>query len=112
AVRTVQAPDAAKGGAAEASAHGKEARLLLFGDSDFLSNAYFNASGNGDLALNGIAWLAEQGELVSIRPKTSVPRLVILSATQLRYSFWTIVALAPIGITAVGVGVWVRRKRL
>ena len=51
-----------------------ETRLLLFGDSDFPSNTYFQLAGNGDLVLSGIAWLAEQGELVSIRPKTTTPR--------------------------------------
>ncbi|HEU4402773.1 MAG TPA: GldG family protein [Candidatus Polarisedimenticolia bacterium] len=89
-----------------------EARLLLFGDSDFISNAYFNASGNGDLTLNGVAWLAEQEDLVSIRPKTSTPRIVILTPAQVRAYFWSIVALAPIAITAVGVGIWARRKKL
>jgi ABC-type uncharacterized transport system involved in gliding motility auxiliary subunit len=89
-----------------------ETRLLVFGDSDFLSNAYVNASGNGDLALNGIAWLAEQEDLVSIRPKTSVPRIVILTPQQARFYFWSIVALGPIIITVLGVGIWSRRKKL
>jgi len=89
-----------------------ESRLLLFGDSDFLSNAYFNASGNGDLALSGIAWLSEQEDLISIRPKTSTPRVVILTPQQVFYYFWTIVALAPVAITVVGVGIWWRRKKL
>jgi ABC-type uncharacterized transport system involved in gliding motility auxiliary subunit len=89
-----------------------EVRLLLFGDSDFLSNAYFNASGNGDLALSGIAWLSEQEELVSIRPKTSTPRIVILTPQQVRAYFLTMVAVAPIAITVVGVGIWLRRRKL
>jgi ABC-type uncharacterized transport system involved in gliding motility auxiliary subunit len=89
-----------------------ETRLLLFGDSDFISNAYFNASGNGDLALNAVAWLSEQEELVSIRPKTSTPSIVILTPQQVRYYFWSIVAMAPIAITVVGVGIWARRKKL
>ncbi|HKN47399.1 MAG TPA: ABC transporter, partial [Candidatus Polarisedimenticolia bacterium] len=89
-----------------------ETRLLVFGDSDFLTNASFNAAGNGDLALNAVAWLSEQEDLVSIRPKTSVPRVVILSPQQAFYYFWTIVALAPVIISAVGVVIWVRRKKL
>jgi gliding motility-associatede transport system auxiliary component len=89
-----------------------ETRLLVFGDSDFLSNAYFNASGNGDLALSSIAWLSEQEELVSIRPKTSTPRIVVLSPQQVRYYFWSIVAFAPVAISVVGVGIWARRKKL
>jgi ABC-type uncharacterized transport system involved in gliding motility auxiliary subunit len=110
---TATAP-AGEAGAEAASATPKEpeTRLLLFGDSDFLSNAYFNASGNGDLALNGIAWLAEQEELVSIRPKTSTPRTLILTPQQVRLYFVTMVAVAPIAITVAGVGIWIRRRKL
>ncbi len=89
-----------------------ETRLLVFGDSDFLSNAYFNASGNGDLALNGVAWLSEQEELVSIRPKTSSPRILILGPQEVRFYFFTIVAFAPIVTIVAGVGIWARRKKL
>ncbi|HXU10947.1 MAG TPA: GldG family protein [Candidatus Binatia bacterium] len=88
------------------------ARLVLFGDGDFASNNYFNAGGNGDLALNAVAWLVEQGELMSIRPKSGSPRIAILSPAQVFYYFWTIVAIAPIMIATVGVGIWWRRKRL
>ncbi len=89
-----------------------EVRLVVFGDSDFLSNGYFNASGNGDLALNVVAWLAEQEDLVSIRPKTSLPRIVILSPAEVQLYFWTIVVLAPLTIAIVGIGIWWRRKKL
>lgn len=89
-----------------------ETRLLLFGDSDFSSNAYFNVSGNGDFILSGIAWLAEQGELVSIRPKTTTPRIVVLTSQQRFFYFLTIVAFAPLAVTVAGVGIWMRRKRL
>lgn len=91
---------------------GPETRLLVFGDSDFASNAYFNAAGNGDLALNGIAWLAEQEDLVSIRPKTALPRILTLTPREKFYYFWTIVALAPLAIVVTGVALWVRRKKL
>jgi ABC-type uncharacterized transport system involved in gliding motility auxiliary subunit len=90
----------------------RETRLVVFGDSDFLSNAYFNASGNGDLALSAIAWLAEQEELVSIRPKTTAPRLVILTPGEIFFYFWSIVALAPVVIVVAGVAIWVRRRKL
>ncbi len=75
-------------------------------------NAYFNASGNADLMLNGIAWLAEQGELVSIRPRAHTPRIVVLTTQQVFFYFWTIVALGPLAITVAGVGVWLRRRKL
>jgi len=108
------APDPAPAatGAEPPKPAGPEARLVLFGDGDFASNNYFNAGGNGDLALNAVAWLSEQGELMSIRAKTGTPRIAILSPAQVFYYFWTIVAIAPILIATVGVGIWWRRKRL
>ena len=104
--------DDAVGGGAAAREDRQESRLLLFGDSDFTSNTYFNISGNGDLVLSGIAWLAEQGELVSIRPKTSTPRAVILTSQQAIFYAVTIVALTPIAIVITGVGIWWRRRKL
>ena len=56
--------------------------------------------------------LSEQEELVSIRPKSSQPRVVVLSRQQVLYYFFTIVAVAPIAITVVGVAIWWRRKKL
>lgn len=90
----------------------REARLVLFGDSDFVTNGYFNMTGNGDLALNAIAWLAEREELVSIRPQPSQPHLVVLTSDQIRYYFLTIVVLMPVSIAAAGIAVWIRRRRL
>jgi len=101
-----------EGEAGEAGAAGADSRILLFGDADFASNNYVNSGGNGDLALNGVAWLVEQGELISIRPKTSTPRIAVLSPAQVFYYFWTIVAVGPIAIAAGGVVIWWRRKRL
>jgi len=99
-------------GAEAPSKGGAETRLVLFGDSDFVTNGFFNASGDGDLALSTIAWLSEQEELVSIRPKSSQPRIVVLSREQVLYYFFTIVAVAPLAITIVGVAIWWRRKKL
>ena len=106
------AADAAAAADGEPKPEGKGSRVVLFGDADFASNNYFNAGGNGDLALNAIAWLVEQGELISIRPKSSSPGIAILSPAQVFYYFWTIVAVAPIAIAAAGVAIWWRRKRL
>jgi ABC-type uncharacterized transport system involved in gliding motility auxiliary subunit len=112
--RKIEAPAAEAPAAtgADPGKKGSDSRIVLFGDADFLSNNYFNAGGNGDLALNSIAWLVEQGELISIRPKTATPRIAVLSPGQVFYYFWTIVAVAPIGIALCGVGIWWRRRRL
>ena len=104
------APGAAAG--AEAGKVGTDSRILLFGDADFACNNYVNDGGNGDLALNGVAWLVEQGELISIRPRASTPRIAILSPAQVFYYGWTIVAVAPVAVALSGVAIWWRRRRL
>ena len=47
----------------------KAFKMLVFGDSDFLSNGLFGAGSNKDLALNAFVFLAGEEDLISIRPK-------------------------------------------
>ncbi len=108
----VRKPTGAAAAQSKEGSTADETRLLIFGDSDFLTNGYLGAAGNGDLALSGVAWLSEQEELVSIRPKTSMPSIVLLTREQAITYLWLIVALAPVSTIVVGVGIWFRRKRL
>ena len=43
---------------------------------------------------------------------TAVPQIAVLSRAQILYYFWSIVAVAPLGIATIGVAIWWRRKRL
>ena len=89
----------------------RERRVLLFGDGDFASNTYLHLSGNGDLFLNSVAWLAEESDLISVRPKENKPQPIALTAAgQNLLSAMTY--LMPLAIVVLGVIIWVRRKRL
>ena len=46
-----------------------ETRIVVFGDSDFVANGYLGIPGNRDLFLNTVNWLAQQENLISIRPR-------------------------------------------
>ena len=46
-----------------------EGRVAAFGDADFASNQLLGFEGNQDFALNTVAWLAEDPDLISIRPR-------------------------------------------
>jgi ABC-type uncharacterized transport system involved in gliding motility auxiliary subunit len=87
-------------------------RLVVFGDSDFANNTYLNLSGNRDLFLNVISWLAEEEDLISIRPKSDVPRTISLTGGQMQAVFYLSVVLLPALGLAIGVTVWLRRRRL
>lgn len=95
------------GSGAEASA---EARLVVFGDSDFAANGSLGIQGNRDLALNAINWLAEQENLISIRPREAEDRRITLTADQqFRITFASLV-LIPAFIIGAGVLTWWRRR--
>ncbi len=85
-------------------------RIAVFGDSDFITNAYFHFQGNGDLFLNVINWLAEQGDLISIRAKEAEDNRISLTAQQSQIIFWLGVVLLPISILIAGIVVYFQRK--
>ena len=90
----------------------KEGRLAVFGDSDFVTNRYFNLLGNGNLFLNAVNWLAEEADLISIQPRTSYPRTIQLTGTQGRILFFVSVIILPLIVLIAGITVWVRRRSL
>jgi ABC-type uncharacterized transport system involved in gliding motility auxiliary subunit len=90
----------------------QEGRLAVFGDSDFATNRYYYLSGNGNLFLNTINWLAEEADLISIQAKTASPRIIQLTATQGRILFFVSVIILPLVVLVAGITVWVRRRSL
>ncbi len=87
-----------------------EARLAVFGDSDFASNASLGIQGNRDLALNAINWLAQQENLISIRPREPEDRRITLTADQQFRIFVASLVLIPGVIVGAGVFTWWRRR--
>jgi len=84
--------------------------LVVCGDSDFTANSSLTLGGNGDLFLNSVSWLAEEEELISIRPKPPVSRMLILSPGEARFVQYSSVVLLPLAVLAVGTVVWWRRR--
>jgi ABC-type uncharacterized transport system involved in gliding motility auxiliary subunit len=111
----VSAPIAAAPPAKEPAAAGEtpkkpETRLVAFGDSDFASNAALGVTGNRDLFLNTVNWLAQQENLISIRPRDPEDRRITLTADQGRRIFYLTVLLVPGLILLAGVQTWWRRR--
>jgi ABC-type uncharacterized transport system involved in gliding motility auxiliary subunit len=90
---------------------GKKARLVVTGDSDFAVNSYFEAQGNGNLFLNMVSWLAQEEDLISIRPKPPEDRRVVLSESQQSVLRLLTVFLIPGAVLVAGIVVWTRRRR-
>ncbi len=88
----------------------KKARLVVFGDSDFISNTYFGLSGNSDLFLNTVSWLAEEEDLIAIRAKDTASSPLMLGASQGRFAFFLSLILLPATIAGFGIMVFVKRR--
>ena len=88
-----------------------EARLAVFGDSDFASNGAVGIQGNSDLALNALNWLAEQESLIAIRPREPEDRRITLTADQQMRINWLALLMIPGAILGVGVYTWWNRRQ-
>jgi len=87
-------------------------RLVIFGDSDFANNGAARSAGNGDLFLNVLSWLANEGDLVSIRPKEVHTATLLLSPNQTNTIFTVSVLLLPLSVMGIGLYIWRGRRRL
>jgi ABC-type uncharacterized transport system involved in gliding motility auxiliary subunit len=90
---------------------GGQAKILVFGDSDFASNSYFNLQGNSDFFLNSINYLAQQENLITVeRPKISATPLT-LTRSQSQLLFWLGLFLMPAVVLASGLTIFRLRRK-
>jgi ABC-type uncharacterized transport system involved in gliding motility auxiliary subunit len=108
AAASASAPDAAAGGAPDGPK--PETRVLVVGDSDFASNRYLGMAGNEDLFLNMNNWLAQQENLIAIRPKDPDDRRIQMTADQETIVRWLALAIIPGLLFATGIRVWWKRR--
>jgi len=83
----------------------KKGGIVAYGTSAFIKNTYLNLSGNRDLFLNSLSWLAEEEELIAIRPRQAKFTPLVLTASQARLALWGTVFFPPLATVAV------RRRR-
>jgi ABC-type uncharacterized transport system involved in gliding motility auxiliary subunit len=94
-----------------ASPQPRKARLVVCGSSQFADNKFFKLQGNGDLFMNTVSWLAEDENLIAIRPKSARSQPLMLtesdSAAISLISRW----LLPLVWIIAGVAVYAYRRR-
>jgi ABC-type uncharacterized transport system involved in gliding motility auxiliary subunit len=88
-----------------------EARLVVVGDSDFANNRNFSDMGNGNLFLNCLAWLAQDEDLIAVRPKDPDRRHLSLTKAEVGVLNLVALGLVPglVALTGILVG-WRRRS--
>ena len=108
AAASASAADAAAGAAPDGPK--PETRIVVVGDSDFASNRYLGLAGNEDLFLNMSNWLAQQENLIAIRPRAPDDRRIQMTADQETMVRWLSLAIIPGLLFATGIRVWWKRR--
>ena len=87
-----------------------ESRVVVIGDSDFPTNSVLGVQGNRDFFLNTVNWLAQQENLIAIRPREPEDRRLTLTADAQSRIFMLSVFLLPGLVFAAGIYSWYGRR--
>jgi ABC-type uncharacterized transport system involved in gliding motility auxiliary subunit len=88
----------------------KGGRIIAVGDSNFGSNALLTFQANEDLFMNMIAWLAQDSDLISIRPKDPDVHRLDLTLVEQRNLLIFSLLLLPGFFIVWGIASWWRRR--
>ncbi len=91
----------------------KPTRMVVIGDSDFISNGGLADGGGGNeyLFMSSINWLVEREALMAIPPRPPGELRLAMNGRQMRIVLAVIALAGPGVLTLLGVFVLVRRRR-
>ena len=94
----------------------KGQRVVVIGNSAFLSNSYITSGGNLDLGINMINWLAGDEKLITIQPMPLKDvNVTIPNDSKSVFLAWTIFHsfqyFIPLALFVAGFVIWFRRKK-
>ena len=101
-----------KGPVSEIKVAIKPTRMIVIGDSLFVSNGALKGSvgGNIDFFMSAMNWLLEREAMVAIEPKIPYEIRLDMSAPDLRLLLLVLVLGIPGGVGLIGLGVWLNRR--
>ena len=87
------------------------ARLVLFGDADFVTNTNLVWGGNSLLFSNSLNWLAEDVVAIELAPQETVQRTLTIPEQQMRLLRLVSTWFGPLLMGLAGLLVWAARRR-
>jgi ABC-type uncharacterized transport system involved in gliding motility auxiliary subunit len=90
----------------------KPTRIVVIGDSYFVSNGTLEKAvgGNVDLLMSCVSWLLERESLMAVSAKSPYELRLDMDAKQLRLMTFAIVGILPGIMGLMGLVVWLRRR--
>ncbi|PKL91890.1 MAG: hypothetical protein CVV21_03840 [Candidatus Goldiibacteriota bacterium HGW-Goldbacteria-1] len=88
-----------------------KAAIAVFGSSEFANNTFIASSGNRDMFLNVVSFLAQDSDKISIRPKGRNFEPLFISKIQGAMLFIIPIVLLPLLVITAGIMVFLRRRK-
>jgi len=89
----------------------KRARVVVFGDADWASNAGIANAANRLLLSSAVNWALERESLVAIPPKSADQVAVTLTRRDMGQVAFVVLLLLPLASVAMGIAIWFRRRK-
>jgi ABC-type uncharacterized transport system involved in gliding motility auxiliary subunit len=90
---------------------GEQFRLVVFGDSDFISNGYLRRQGNRDFFLRALGWLLGEDEATVVAVDERENRRIELTEQMRAWMYIVNLGLLPLIPLLAGIVVFVRSRR-
>lgn len=88
----------------------RPSRLVVFGDSDFISNSGLTG-GDISLFMSSLNWLLDREQLMAIAPKDMTDTRLKMTRGKIRILFWGAVGVLPALAALLGLVIWLRRSK-
>ena len=90
-------------------------RVVVVGGGSFLANTFLTSSGNLDLGINMVNWLAGDDKLITIQPRPFNDANLNIPADQ-PFLNWMVIRgfptyVLPIGLLLAGLFIWLKRRK-
>lgn len=88
----------------------RPARMVVFGDSGFVSNGGLTG-GDSALFMSSLNWLLNREQLLAIPPKEASDTRLTFTRSQTNRLFWSIVCGIPALAVLLGLVLWILRRK-
>jgi ABC-type uncharacterized transport system involved in gliding motility auxiliary subunit len=90
---------------------GREQRVVVVGDGDFLSNTFIGNGGNLELGMNLVNWLSSDDAYINVPVHTTPDLNLTLSHTAQLSILLGFLVVLPMGLLTSGLAIWWRRRK-
>ena len=90
---------------------GRQQRIVIIGDTDFISNNNIGQGANLLLTMNSLNWLTEDDKLISISVKNAPDTQLNLDDMQIAIIGFGFLILLPLLLLAAGFYIWYKRRK-